>query len=53
MIEQPPIPDTPKSPDVIHFPSDVIGPTPGQPEIDEIPGPQPVPPPTDPSPPII
>jgi len=54
MIEQPPIPDTPKPPDVINFPGDVNRPVPpGKPEPEDIPGTHPVPPPTDPSPPII
>jgi hypothetical protein len=54
MIEQPPIPDTPKPPDVVSFPGDVNRPiAPGKPEPEENPGTHPVPPPTDPAPPII
>jgi hypothetical protein len=54
MIEQPPEPDVPKSPDVIHIPPDVNRPIPpGKPQGDDRPDIHPTPPPTDPAPPII
>jgi hypothetical protein len=54
MIEQPPKPDTPQAPDVVNKPGDVNQPVPGgKPEGDERPDIHPVPPPTDPSPPVI
>jgi hypothetical protein len=53
MIEHPPQPDTPKAPDVV-MPGEVNGPVPpGRPDGDEKPDIHPVPPPTDPAPPII
>jgi hypothetical protein len=54
MIEQPPKPDTPRAPEVIGIPREVNGPIPpGKPEGDEKPDIHPVPPPTDPAPPMI
>ena len=55
MIEQPPKPDTPLAPDVVHKPGDVVNhPVPtGKPEDETSPELHPVPPPTDPGPPII
>ncbi len=54
MIEQPPKPDTPSAPDVVKIPGEVNGPVPpGKPEGEDRPDIHPVPPPTDPSPPII
>ncbi len=54
MIEQPPKPDVPRHPDVINHPPNVDVPAlPGDPEPGDRPDIHPVPPPTDPSPPII
>jgi hypothetical protein len=55
MIEQPPKPDTPQAPDVVHKPGDVVNhPVPtGKPENETSPDVHPAPPPTDPSPPVI
>ena len=53
MIEQPPKPDVPKAPDVVNQPPPVNRPVPpGEPE-DDRPDIHPVPPPTDPAPPVI
>ena len=54
MIEQPPKPDTPHPPDVINLPPRPKLPVPpGEPEAEDVPGTHPVPPPTDPSPPVL
>jgi hypothetical protein len=53
MIEQPPKPDVPHQPDVVNHPPDLIPALPGDPEPEQRPDVYPVPPPTDPSPPII
>jgi hypothetical protein len=54
MIEHPPKPDVPHQPDVINHPPRVNTPVmPGDPEPEHKPDIHPVPPPTDPSPPII
>jgi hypothetical protein len=54
MIEHPPKPDTPHAPDVINHPLQPDVPVPpGDPEQEDIPGIHPVPPPTDPSPPVL
>jgi hypothetical protein len=53
MIEQPPKPDVPNVPDVLKRPQPVNTPIPpGEPD-DERPDTYPVPPPTDPGPPVI
>jgi hypothetical protein len=53
MIEQPPKPDVPHQPDVINHPPSVPPGLPGDPEPETRPDIHPVPPPTDPAPPII
>jgi hypothetical protein len=55
MIEQPPKPDTPQAPDVLHKPGDVVNhPVPtGRPPDETSPDVHPAPPPTDPAPPEI
>ena len=54
MIEQPPKPDTPHPPDVInHPPRPKLPVPPGDPEAEDVPDTHPVPPPTDPSPPVL
>jgi hypothetical protein len=54
MIEQPPKPDVPRPPEVINHPPPVNTPIPpGEPESDSRPDIHPVPPPTDPGPPVI
>ena len=54
MIEQPPKPETPQPPDVMKKPGDVNRPIPpGTPPGEDEPDIHPVPPPTDPAPPVI
>jgi len=54
MIEHPPVPDAPHPPDVVRQPPPVNGPiSPAEPNPEERPDVHPVPPPTDPGPPII
>jgi hypothetical protein len=54
MIEHPPKPDTPHPPDVInHPPHPKVPVPPGDPEAEDGPDIHPVPPPTDPSPPVL
>jgi hypothetical protein len=54
MIEQPPKPDTPHPPDVINqLPPAKVPVPPSDPAEDERPDVHPVPPPTDPSPPVL
>ena len=55
MIEQPPKPDTPQPPDLVHKPGDVVNHPvpPGKPPDESSPDVHPAPPPTDPAPPII
>ena len=53
MIEQPPLPDTPTSPDIVKIPDEVNGPIPPGKPAGESPDLHPAPPPTDPAPPVI
>ncbi len=54
MIEQPPVPDTPHPPDVINqLPPPKVPVPPGDPAGEDEPDVHPVPPPTDPSPPVL
>jgi hypothetical protein len=54
MIEQPPVPDAPHPPDLInHLPPPKVPVPPGDPAGEDKPDVHPVPPPTDPSPPVL